>query len=277
MTTDPKLIFADTDERFRLYHGDSMKLLASLAPNSIDCVWTDPPYNLSNDGITCVAGKMVKVNKGEWDRSRGVDLDHQFNREWIRACYRVLKPAGTIWITGTIHVYPSVGMALMQENFRILNDIVWEKPAPPPNLGCRCFTHSTEIMMWATKAIKGQADRYTFNYEDMKEENHGKQMKNVWRFMPPGIDEKKHGKHQTQKPVALVARSLRASTRPGDLVLDLFMGSGTTAVAAKQTGRRFIGCEQDTEYAKLAVRRVADERAPIEEKEGYHPLFAQAR
>lgn len=256
MTSAPKLIFTDPEERVHLYQGDSLRLLASLAANSIDCIWTDPPYNLSNDGITCISGKMVKVNKGEWDRSRGVELDHEFNREWIRACYRVLKPAGTIWISGTTHVYPSVGMALMQENFRILNDIVWEKPAPPPNLGCRCFTHSTEIILWATKASKKSKERYTFNYDAMRDENGGKQMKNVWRMSPPAADEKALGKHPTQKPIALVARCLRASTNPGDVVLDPFAGSGTTGVAALQSGRRFMGCEQDHRHAMLAHRRL---------------------
>ncbi len=186
----------------------------------VDCIWTDPPYLLSNDGITCVAGKMVKVNKGDWDRSRGVELDHEFNRSWLKACRRVLKPAGTIWVSGTLHVYLSVGMAMQQEGYRILNDIVWEKPAPPPNLGCRCFTHATEMLLWATKAKKGGKERYTFNYGAMKDENGGKQMKNVWKMMPPKSEEKKLGKHPTQKPVSLIARCLRATTNRGELVVD---------------------------------------------------------
>jgi site-specific DNA-methyltransferase (adenine-specific) len=199
---------------------------------------------------------MVKVNKGDWDKSRGLEADHEFNRAWIKACYRILKPAGTIWISGTTHVYLSVGMALMQENFRILNDIIWEKPAPPPNLGCRCFTHSTEVLLWATKASKKSKDKYTFNYDDMREENGGKQMKNVWKMSPPSSDEKSYGKHPTQKPISLVARCLRASTNPGDLVFDPFSGSGTTGVAALLSDRRFIGCEQDNEFAKLALKRL---------------------
>jgi site-specific DNA-methyltransferase (adenine-specific) len=173
-----KAVWKSEDGNSRLYSGESLEWLNSLAENSVDCIWTDPPYLLSNDGITCIAGKMVKVNKGEWDRSRGIELDHEFNRTWLKACRRVLKPAGTIWVSGTLHVYLSVGMAMMEEGFRILNDIVWEKPAPPPNLGCRCFTHSTEILLWATKAKKGGKDRYTFNYDAMRQENGGKQMKN---------------------------------------------------------------------------------------------------
>jgi site-specific DNA-methyltransferase (adenine-specific) len=244
------------DGSARLCRGDSLAILPTLADESVDCVWTDPPYLLSNDGITCVAGRMVKVNKGEWDRSRGVDLDHEFNRAWLAQCYRLLKPGGTIWVSGTLHVYLSVGMAMRQLGYRLLNDIVWEKPAPPPNLGCRCFTHSTEMLLWATKAKKGSKHRYTFNYAAMKAENGGKQMKNVWRLSSPAKEEKQFGKHPTQKPVALVARCLRASTSPGDLVVDPFAGSGSTGVAAVGLGRRFIGCEREDSYVDVAIRRI---------------------
>jgi site-specific DNA-methyltransferase (adenine-specific) len=252
-----KVVWKSEDGHSRLYSGESLEWLNSLPENSVDSIWTDPPYLLSNDGITCIAGKMVKVNKGEWDRSRGIELDHEFNRTWLKACRRVLKPAGTIWVSGTLHVYLSVGMAMMEEGFRILNDIVWEKPAPPPNLGCRCFTHSTEILLWATKAKKGGKDRYTFNYEAMRNENGGKQMKNVWKMMPPSSEEKRLGKHPTQKPISLVARCLRASTNPGELVLDPFAGSGTTGVAALQLGLSFIGCEREEKYLRLAAKRLS--------------------
>jgi site-specific DNA-methyltransferase (adenine-specific) len=245
-----------TDGRSRLHHGDSLLLLDRLPSDSVDCIWTDPPYNLSNDGVTCVAGRMVRVNKGEWDRSRGVENDHQFNLAWLAACYRVLKPTGTIWVSGTAHVYLSVGFAMQQIGFRILNDIIWHKPAPPPNLGCRCFTHATETILWATKARKGR-DRYTFHYDLMKAENGGRQMKNVWRMAAPGKAEKRHGKHPTQKPVDLVARCLRASTNPGDVVLDPFAGSATTGVAALTLGRTFIGCEMDDQYLTIATRRLS--------------------
>ena len=251
------LVWQSNDQRSKLYQGDSLELMASLPANSVDCIWTDPPYNLSNDGITCVAGRMVKVNKGEWDRSRGVELDHEFNKTWLAACYRILKPTGTIWVSGTLHVYPSVGFAMQELGFRILNDIIWEKPAPPPNLGCRCFTHATELIMWATKAKKGK-DRYTFNYDVMKAENGGKQMKNVWRMPAPSKDEKRYGKHPTQKPIALVARCLRASTNEDDLVFDPFSGSATTGVASLMLKRQFIGCEMDKKFITVANRRLAD-------------------
>jgi site-specific DNA-methyltransferase (adenine-specific) len=253
-TDIPKLVWTN-DQNSYLYYGDSLKLMADLPADSVDCIWTDPPYNLSNDGITCVNGRMAKVNKGEWDRSQGADLDHEFNRTWLAACYRLLKPTGTIWVTGTLHVYPSVGFAMQQLGFRILNDIIWEKPAPPPNLGCRCFTHATELILWATKARKGK-DRYVFNYEEMKTENGDRQMKNVWRMGAPAKNEKTHGKHPTQKPIELISRCLRASTNLNDLVFDPFSGSSTTGVAALSLGRKFIGCEADSEHIQLSIRRL---------------------
>ena len=254
---EPRLVWNSGDGLSCLYHGESLALMASLPAESVDCIWTDPPYNLSNDGITCVSGRMVKVNKGEWDRSQGVDIDHHINKTWLAACYRLLKPTGTIWVTGTMHVYPSVGFAMQQLGFRILNDIIWEKPAPPPNLGCRCFTHSTELIFWATKARKGK-DHYTFNYKTMKAENGDKQMKNVWKMPAAGKDEERYGKHPTQKPVELVTRCLRASTNPGDLVFDPFAGSSTTGLAALALDRRFIGCEANENYIELSIKRLTN-------------------
>ena len=244
------------DEKSRLYHGDAFELMASIPDDSVDCVWTDPPYFLSNDGITCVAGKMVKVNKGEWDRSNGLENDHEFNLAWLAECHRILKPAGTIWVSGTIHVYLSVGMAMLQLGYRILNDITWQKPNPPPNLGRRCFTHSTETVLWATKAEKGSKHRHTFNYDLMREENDGRQMKTVWTMPPPSRHEKQYGKHPTQKPVSLIERCIRASTNPGDMVFDPFVGSGTTGVAALSLGRRFLGAELSEEYSLLSRSRL---------------------
>ena len=265
----PKLAWETTDGASRLYKGDALSLMRSLPANSIDCIWTDPPYLLSNDGMTCVAGKRVSVNKGEWDRSQGLEVDHEFNRSWLGECHRILKPAGTIWVTGTVHVYLSVGMAMMQLGFRILNDITWEKTNPPPNLGCRCFTHSTETVLWATKAPKGSKHRHKFDYQEMKAENGGKQMKSVWRFPAAGKDEKAFGKHPTQKPVALIERCLRASTDDGDTVFDPFAGSGATGVAAIRLGRHFVGCERDEEYVDLIVKRLTaldpDASRPVSE------------
>ncbi|MGE0861457.1 MAG: site-specific DNA-methyltransferase [Gammaproteobacteria bacterium] len=256
---DPGAAFWDSgDGRARLHHGEHLVLLKTLGDSSVDCVWTDPPYFLSNGGTTCHAGRRVSVAKGEWDASAGVSADHAFNRAWLEECRRVLKPGGTLWVSGTHHVYFSVGMALMELGYRLLNDIVWEKPNPPPNLGCRCFTHATEMLLWAARGGKGAAARHTFNYAEMKAENDGRQMKNVWRFTAPGATEKAHGKHPTQKPLALIERCLAASTRPGDLVLDPFAGSGSTGVAALRLGRRFVGSEIDLDYCGLAARRLTE-------------------
>ncbi|MFP6681791.1 MAG: site-specific DNA-methyltransferase [Gammaproteobacteria bacterium] len=253
----PNIIWHSNDGESSLYRGDQLALMSRLPDESFDCIWTDPPYFLSNNGTTCAAGRRTTVNKGKWYRSRGIEDDHAFNVEWLSECYRLLTPAGTIWVSGTQHVYFSVGMALQQIGFRLLNDIVWEKPNPPPNLGCRCFTHATEMLLWATKAPKGSRERYTFNYTEMKQINGNRQMKNVWRFSAPGNDEKQHGKHPTQKPVALIERCLRASTSLGDLVFDPFSGSATTGVAALNLGRRFVGCEIDAKFARLASKRLA--------------------
>ena len=272
----PRIAWQSEDKESHLYQGDTLEWLTTLEPDSVDCIWTDRPYLLSNDGITCVAGKMVKVNKGEWDRSRGIELDHQFNRTWLTECLRILKPSGSIWVSGTLHVYLSVGMAMQELGFRILNDIVWEKPAPPPNLGCRCFTHASELILWATKAKKGGKDRHIFNYQAMKDENGGKQMKSIWRLSTPSAEEKKYGKHPTQKPLALISRCLRASTNPGNIVLDPFAGSSSTGVAAISLGREFIGCEQDAKFVRISKARLS-ETIPRSQQEKASAETAKAR
>ena len=250
--------WCSADGRAVLVHGDALEILPALQPDSVDCVWTDPPYLLSNGGISCSAGRRVLVDKGAWDKSNGFEEDMQFCESWVAECKRVLTPAGCIWVSGTLHIHPIVGVALMKAGLRILNDIVWEKPNPPPNLGCRTFTHSTELVYWATKAAKGGQHKYKFNYGEMKRENGGKQMKTVWRYTAPGADEKRHGRHSTQKPVALVRRCLRASTNADDLVLDPFVGSGSTGVAAIAEGRRFVGIDADAEFLEIASRRLAE-------------------
>ena len=218
-----------------------------------DTIFADPPYFLSNGGITCQAGKMVKVDKGEWDKSRGAELNHHFNLAWLRRCQQVLKPNGTIWVTGTSHVIFSVGYAMQELGFKILNNIAWEKPNPPPNLSCRYFTHSTETVLWAAKTEKS---RHYFNYKLMRETNGGKQMKTVWKMPAPSKAEKAFGKHPTQKPVALVERCLLASTKENDWVLDPFLGSATTGVAAVRRKRRFVGIELNAKHIQLALARL---------------------
>jgi site-specific DNA-methyltransferase (adenine-specific) len=251
----PTPAFDDSKHHLRLYQGDCLEILAAIPENSVDLVFADPPYFLSNGGITCHAGKMVSVHKGDWDKSRGPDANHEFNRDWLAACQRVLKPDGSIWVSGTAHVIHSVGFAMQQLGFKLLNDISWVKPNPPPNLSCRYFTHATETIIWAAKDKKS---RHTFNYKLMKETNRGKQMKSVWEIRPPEAWEKKFGKHPTQKPVALLERILLASTNEGDLVLDPFSGSGTTAVAALRTKRAAIGIEIESKYLEQTRKRIQE-------------------
>ena len=243
-----------TEEHIMLYQADSLELLKKGIPESVDMIFADPPYFLSNDGITCKGGKMVSVNKGKWDQCDSVMDKHNFNRRWIRSCKKMLKENGSIWISGTLHNIYSIGMALEQEGFKIINNITWQKTNPPPNLACRCFTHSTETILWAQKNEKKA--RHLFNYDDMKEMNGGKQMKDVWTGSLTKPSEKTFGKHPTQKPEYLLERIILASTKPGDRVLDPFCGSGTTGVAAKRLGRRFIGLEREEEYLRISEKRL---------------------
>ena len=249
----PEPVFNDSKHHIRIYQGDCLDILAAMPADCVDLIFADPPYFLSNNGITCHAGRMVSVNKGEWDRSRGADANHEFNRAWLAACQRVLKPNGTIWVSGTSHVIHSVGFAMQQLEFKLLNDISWVKPNPPPNLSCRYFTHATETIIWAAKNKKS---RHKFNYALMKQTNGGKQMKSVWQIPPPEPWEKRFGKHPTQKPVALLERIILAASEAGDLVVDPFLGSGTTAVLALRTSRRVLGVDSTEEWAMLAVKRV---------------------
>jgi len=249
-------VFHDPKHHIKIYQGDCLEILAAIPADCVDLIFADPPYFLSNDGITCHAGRMVSVNKGEWDRSRGPDANHDFNRAWLAACQRVLKPNGTIWVSGTAHIIHSVGFAMQQLGFKLLNDISWVKPNPPPNLSCRYFTHATETIIWAAKSHKS---RHTFNYKLMKELAGGKQMKSVWTIRAPDRDEKRFGKHPTQKPVALLDRILLAASNEGDLILDPFMGSGTTAVGALRSRRAVVGVESEEISIGLALARVAGE------------------
>lgn len=257
----PNLVYSDPQHGIWLYQDNCLTFLDGLAENHpdgvFDMIFADPPYFLSNGGITCHAGKMVKVDKGDWDKSQGPELNHEINCEWLRRCQRALKSNGTIWVTGTHHVIFSVGFAMQQLGFKILNEIAWEKPNPPPNLSCRYFTHSTETIIWAAKNEKS---KHCFNYPLMRQINGGKQMKTVWTMTSPTNGEKRFGKHPTQKPLALVERCLLASTKEGDFVLDPFLGSGTTAVACLKTGRKFAGIELDSRHLQLSQQRLIFEQ-----------------
>jgi site-specific DNA-methyltransferase (adenine-specific) len=263
-TPQPKLRFSDDDvigQNVRLYHGDCLDILERIPENSVDLIFADPPYNLSNDGFTCQGGRMVSVNKGAWDKSRGVEEDFNFHREWIARCRRVLKPEGTIWISGTYHSIYACGYALQLEKFHLLNDIAWFKPNASPNLSCRFFTASHETLIWARKDKKS---KHVFNYAAMKDgiftgdfiKKPEKQMRSVWAIGTPKPEEKVFGKHPTQKPLALLDRIIIASTNKGDLVLDPFMGGGTTGVASIKYGRKFVGIEKEDAYLQLAKKRI---------------------
>jgi site-specific DNA-methyltransferase (adenine-specific) len=241
--------------RYTLYEGDSLQLLDRMPAGSFDLVFADPPYFLSNGGFTCKAGRRAPVEKGGWDKSRGVEVDHEFTTRWLRACQRVLKPTGTIWVSGTQHVIFSVGFGMQQLGFKLLNTITWFKPNASPNLSCRYFTHSTELLIWAAPH-PGDKLQHTFNYAQMKAENGGKQMRDLWQMTTPRKSEKEFGKHPTQKPLSLLIRILSASTAEGQKVLDPFNGSGTTGVAAMMLGRHYTGIDIDAGYLGTTRKRL---------------------
>lgn len=251
------------DEHFVLYKSDCIDILNSLPENSVDMIFADPPYNLSNGGFTVHAGKMVSVNKGDWDKSNGFKDDLDFHIRWIEASRRVLKPHGTLWVSGTYHSIYQCGYAIQALGFHILNDISWFKPNASPNLSGRFFTASHETLIWARKDKKA---KHIFNYKDMK---HGdwpedflkkpdKQMRSVWALGSPKPSEKKHGKHPTQKPMSLLERIVLASTNEGDVILDPFTGSSTTGLAANKYGRKFIGTDLEKKYLDLSIKRYRD-------------------
>lgn len=241
------------EENFKLIYGDSFKILKKIESKSIDMIFADPPYFLSGDGISCSGGKMVSVNKGTWDEKIGIKEKHKFNRKWIKLCYDALKDDGTIWISGTMHNIYSIGMALEEEGFKIINNITWRKLNPPPNISCRAFVHSTETILWAKKDLK--KSKHKFNYSEMRELNGGKQMKDVWETSLTKPSEKRCGKHPTQKPIALLENIIKSSTNENDLILDPFNGSGTTGIVANKLNRKYIGIEQEKEYLNLTIRR----------------------
>jgi len=266
----PEAYFESDDRRFRLYRGDCLDLLPRIPAESVDLIFADPPYFLSNDGITCHAGRMVSVNKGRWDKSKGPLADHEFCLQWLAECRRIVKPTGSVWVSGTMHVIHSVGFAMQRLGMKLLNDITWVKPNPPPTLSCRYFTHATETVLWARKSEKA---RHTFNYHLMKALAGGKQMKSVWDIGAPPKDEKVFGKHPTQKPVALLERIVAASSDENDLVLDPFTGSGTTGIAAARLDRQFVGIECEQKYLRVAQKRYELEYV----QSGPSPLLAMER
>lgn len=254
--------FKSPDRAFTLLYGDCFKLLREF-DFKFSCIFADPPYFLSNGGISVQSGKVVCVDKGDWDKGKSLQEMMEFNMEWLDLCRNKLKDNGTIWISGTYHNIFSVANCLTELGYKILNVVTWAKTNPPPNISCRYFTYSTEFIIWARKSKKNP---HYFNYDLMKQLNGDKQMTDVWHLPSIAQWEKSCGKHPTQKPLALLARIIMASTKPNEWVLDPFCGSSTTGIAANLLGRRYLGIEQEEKYIEMSKNR----REELENLQTYH-------
>lgn len=221
---------------------------------SFDWTFADPPYFLSTHGSTCHGGARARVTKGSWDSGRSWLEVHAFNLAWLREALRVLTPTGSLWVSGTEHNIHSIGFALRQLGAKILNQVVWQKPNPPPNLGCRCFTHSYEMLLWATT---GKV-KHHFAYQEMRRRAGDRQMKDIWTMSAARKTERRHGKHPTQKPIALVERAMAATCPPRGVVLDLFAGTGTTSVVAQRRGSMCVAIDKRSDYNRITVARLKE-------------------
>lgn len=255
--------YKSKDRDFTLIKGDCRQLLKDF-DFEFDMIFADPPYFLSNGGISIQSGEIVSVDKGKWDKSNGAEADNTFNKEWIAACRKHLKDEGTIWISGTYHNIFSVANCLTEQGFKILNVITWQKTNPPQNISCRFFTYSTEFVIWARK--KDKVPHY-FNYQFMKELNGGHQMTDVWRLPAIAPWEKSCTKHPTQKPLALLTRIIQASTKERAWILDPFAGSSTTGIAANLLDRRYLGIDQEDNFLEISKARKQEIENPAKAKE----------
>ena len=255
---------------FTLLQGDCRERRKEIEDNSIDAIFADAPYFLSNGGISVQSGKQVCVDKGDWDKGGTPEYIYAFNRQWLSLCRPKLKENGTIWISGTHHNIHVVMRCLQELGYKVLNTITWQKTDPPPNLSCKYFNFSTELIIWARKSEKVT---HKFNYETMKQLNGGTQMTDVWRIPAVSQWEKEQGKHPTQKPLRLLYRIILASTNVGDTILDPFAGSSTTGIAANLLGRKFIGIEQEPQFIDLSLRR----RQALEDGDTHEKLFRKMR
>ena len=238
---------------FNLIHGDSFEILPKFN-NEFDLIFADPPYFLSNDGLSIQSGKIVSVNKGTWDKGKNINEIDDFNLKWLDLAKSALKDSGSIMVSGTYHNIFSIGNALQKLGYKILNIITWQKTNPPPNFSCRYLTHSTEQIIWARKSEK---HKHIFHYELMKFLNGDKQMKDVWDFPAIAPWEKTCGKHPTQKPLALLVRLILMASDSKSVICDPFAGSATTGIAANLLGRNFVGIEKEQEFIKIALARKA--------------------
>ncbi len=243
--------YKSSNQDYTLLSGNCLELL-KLFKFSFDMIFADPPYFLSNGGISCQSGEVVCVDKGNWDKAESTEHVDSFNLQWLTLCREKLSDNGTIWISGTYHNIFSVANSLKTLGFKILNIVTWVKTNPPPNISCRFFTYSSEFVIWARKNPKIP---HYFNYELMKKLNDNKQMPDVWHLPAIARWEKSCGKHPTQKPLSLLTRIILASTPENAWILDPFCGSGTTGIAASLTGRKFLGIEQELQYLKIATAR----------------------
>jgi modification methylase len=240
--------------------GDCVAALNALPDNSVDVVFADPPYNLQLGGmLTRPDQAVVDAVDDEWDQFASFEAYDAFTRAWLLACRRVLKPTGTLWVIGSYHNIFRVGAILQDLHFWILNDIIWRKTNPMPNFKGRRFQNAHETLIWATP--NANAKGYTFNYDAMKAANDDVQMRSDWLFPICSGHERLEGDdgkkvHPTQKPEALLARIMMASTKPGDVILDPFFGSGTTGAVAKRLGRHFVGIEREQDYIDAASARI---------------------
>ncbi|MGN0068311.1 MAG: DNA-methyltransferase [Prevotella sp.] len=243
--------YKSSNHDFTLLHGDCFQLLREF-DFKFSCIFADPPYFLSNGGISVQSGRIVSVDKGEWDKGKSQQEMMDFNRGWLSLCRDKLRDNGTIWISGTYHNIFSVANCLTELGYKILNVVTWAKTNPPPNISCRYFTYSTEFIIWARKS---ERNPHYFNYDLMRKINGDRQMTDVWHLPAIAPWEKSCGKHPTQKPLALLARIIMASTRQGEWVLDPFCGSSTTGIAANLLGRRFLGIDQEQDFVEMSRRR----------------------
>lgn len=243
----------------RIIMGDCIAGMRALPDASVDMVFADPPYNLQLGGdLFRPEGKRVDAVDNDWDKFDSLKTYDEFSRAWLAEARRILKPNGTLWVIGSYHNIFRVGSVLQDEGFWILNDIIWRKVNPMPNFKGTRFTNAHETLIWASK---GEDARYTFNYRAMKTLNDELQMRSDWSFPICGGQEriKRNGTkaHPTQKPEALLYRILLACTKPGDVIVDPFFGTGTTGAVAKRLGRHFIGFEREHDYVDVAEERIA--------------------
>jgi modification methylase len=245
----------------QILRGDCVAELAKLPAASVDLVFADPPYNLQLQGdLKRPDDSRVDAVDDDWDKFSNFGAYDDFTRSWLAACRRVMKPNGTLWVIGSYHNIFRVGAILQDLGFWILNDVIWRKTNPMPNFRGRRFTNAHETLIWASR--EPAARQYTFNYEALKAGNEDIQVRSDWTIALCTGEERLKGPdnkklHPTQKPEALLARVILSSSRPDDLVLDPFCGTGTTGAVAKRLGRRFIGIERDETYRQAAERRVA--------------------